>query len=353
MKAFPSKMIGRLLQQEIDQERIPGAVLHVSCQGKMLMQEAFGYRSVLPNRLPMLDDTVFDLASLTKVVATLPAALKLMEHGQLSLDDPVDYYLPQFGRTHGQKVRIIHLLTHTSGLHADLTDLTTLLTKDRILQQIYQAELLHSPGQKVIYSDLGIILLYQIIQEITDKPFDLFVRKELFEPLEMHETVFTPPFERFRYAATEYCPIRGSYKMGIVHDEKADGMGGVSGHAGLFSTARDLARYALMWEQAGTYKGREILSKAAVRAARRNYTAFDREHRGLGWLLKNPAVPSSCGDFMSEGSYGHTGFTGTSIWFDPEVQLHVILLTNRVHFGRTDHILRLRPRLHNLIRSCF
>ncbi|MET3293200.1 UNVERIFIED_CONTAM: CubicO group peptidase (beta-lactamase class C family) [Brevibacillus sp. OAP136] len=345
------EQIDSFLQKAVAEGHIPGAVLQVAHQGQLLYENAVGYRACFPERLPMQLDTVFDLASLTKVVATLPAALQLMERGQMALDDPVDSIIPQFGRHHAEKVRIGHLLTHTSGLHADFTSDPYTMTKEQMQAAICQLDLLHTPGAKVIYSDLGMMLLAKVIEALTDMPFDRYVRQAIFEPLEMEETCFNPTFAQERYAATEFCQRRGAYKAGIVHDEKADAMGGVSGHAGLFSTVADLSRYACMWKHDGLYRGRRILSKTAIRTARRNFTAFDAEYRGLGWLLKSPTGPSSSGDFMSAEAYGHTGFTGTSIWFDPQVHLHVILLTNRVHFGRHDHILRLRPRLHNLIRA--
>ncbi|WP_254660865.1 serine hydrolase domain-containing protein [Bacillus sp. FJAT-27225] len=158
--------------------------------------------------------------------------------------------------------------------------------------------------------------------------------------------------KRSRYAATEFSDKLNGYKLGIVHDDNTESMGGISGHAGLFSTIKDLANYASMLENDGVFKGERLLSKQSLQLARKNFSAFSKEFRGLGWVLKSPNN-SSCGDLFSDSAYGHTGFTGTSIWFDPEIRLYVILLTNRVHFGRKYPILRLRPRLHTIIRSHF
>lgn len=338
------------LQKEVDLKHIPGAVIHISYQKQVVLQEAIGHRRVFPEKEPMELDTVFDLASLTKVVATLPVTLKLLENGDIRLDDPVSYFIPSFGQNGKESITIRHLLTHTSGLPAHKRYYLENLNAEQIFTKICQQELEASIGQKVIYSDLGLITLYRVIETITGEKFDKYVKQEIFEPLGMVDTGFNSIFPKHRFAATEYCEKLQDYKCGIVHDENTESMGGVSGHAGLFSTVSDLAKFASMIENNGVYQGKRILSEQALRLARQNFTPFDQEYRGLGWILKSPAY-SSCGDFFSPFSYGHTGFTGTSIWFDPEIDLHVILLTNRVHFGRQDHILRIRPRLHNLIRA--
>ncbi|WP_042459411.1 serine hydrolase domain-containing protein [Neobacillus dielmonensis] len=340
------------LQNEVEQEHIPGAVISVSHQGQSLVQEAVGYRAIYPSKEPMQADTVFDLASLTKLVATMPMVLKLMELGKWHLDDKVARFLPEFGKNGKSEITIKHLLTHTSGLASHYEYFRENLNTEQILERIYDDQLVAGIGEKMTYSDLGFITLYKLMEIVTGEPFEEFVKRELFDKLDMAETGFRPSFERSRYAATEYSDKLNDYKLGIVHDENTESMGGISGHAGLFSTVHDLANYASMIENEGVFNGQRILSKGSLRIARKNYSPFSQEFRGLGWILKSPQN-SSCGDLFSESSYGHTGFTGTSIWFDPEIQLHVILLTNRVHFGRKDPILRLRPRLHNIIRSHF
>ena len=340
------------LQREVELNHIPGAVIHVSHKGNVVMQEAVGNRAVFPEKAPMQLDTVFDLASLTKVVATLPALLKLMDDGEIRLDDRVSFFLPEFGQQGKEELTIRHLLTHTSGLPSHIEYFKENLNTEQILNRIYNQELVYPTGEKVVYSDLGLITLYKIVETVTGEKFTEFVGREIFAPLEMHETGFNPGFEQERYAVTEFSETLQVYKSGIVHDENTESMGGISGHAGLFSTVSDLAKFTQMIENNGVYNGKRILSEVALHLSRKNYTGFDMEHRGLGWILKSPTY-SSCGDYFSESSYGHTGFTGTSIWFDPEVDLHVILLTNRVHFGRKPPILRLRPRLHNIIRSNF
>ncbi|GIO26491.1 serine hydrolase domain-containing protein [Ornithinibacillus bavariensis] len=345
------KVLG-FLQQEIELEHIPGAVIHVSHQGKVLMQEAIGNRVVYPEVAPMQLDTVFDLASLTKVVSTLPAILKLLDDGLIRLDDSVSFFLPEFGNEGKEDITLRHLLTHTSGLPSHIPYFLEKLNTEQILERIYQQPLEFKTGEKVVYSDLGLITLYKIVEIVTGERFEEYLSREIFNPLEMYETSYKPSFEHNRYAATEYSEELNAFKVGIVHDENTESMGGISGHAGLFSTIHDLAKYAQMIENHGVYNGKCILSESGLRLARKNHTPFDDEYRGLGWQLKSPMY-SPCGDYFSNSTYGHTGFTGTSIWFDPEIDLHVILLTNRVHFGRKPPILRLRPRLHNLIRSHF
>nr|WP_240510106.1 serine hydrolase domain-containing protein [Virgibacillus profundi] len=331
---------------------IPGAVISASYKGEVILQEAVGNRIVYPAKLPMKLNNVFDLASLTKVVVTLPAILQLIDNGEIRLDDPVAYFLPEFAQNGKENIRLRHLLTHTSGLPSHKQYYLEDLTTEEVIQRIYSEELSASTGSNVIYSDLGLMMLYKVIEIITEEKFDHFVHNEILAPLEMFDTGFNPTFEKNRYAATEYSNKLKVYKQGIVHDENTETMGGISGHAGLFSTIHDLQNFTTMIENNGVFKGKRILSQAVLELSRKNYSPFDSEFRGLGWILKSPVL-SSCGDLFSEVSYGHTGFTGTSIWFDPTIDLHVILLTNRVHFGREPHILRLRPRLHNMIRAYF
>jgi len=347
------EQIRNFLQKEIDLKHIPGAVIQVAQEGEVLMEEAFGYKRVFPEKEIMDVKTVFDLASLTKVVATLPALLRLIDEGEVRLDDALDHFLPEFSQNGKGEITIRHLLTHTSGLRSHRPFHAKKLTVEEILSEIY-ADKSESPiGSKVVYSDLGLITLYKVVEVVTGVEFSEFLRDEFYGPLEMAETAFNPEFPKERYAATEYVEHLGDYKRGIVHDENCESMGGISGHAGLFSTVGDLGKFAEMIENGGVYKGKRLLSENSLELARQNFTPWDStEYRGLGWQLKGPQF-APCGDYFSDKSYGHTGFTGTSLWFDPEVKLRVILLTNRVHFGREPHIIRLRPRLHNIIRKYF
>ena len=347
------EQVMQFLNEEIALNHLPGAVVQVMHQGDILLQEAVGSRYVYPEeKAPMEIDTVFDLASLTKVVATLPAILKLIDSGDVRLDDPVAHFIPEFAQHGKETVKLRHLLTHTSGLPAHRQFYKRGLTTEQVIHEINNEQLVAPPGDEVAYSDLGFILLYHIVEQVTAQLFDRFLQEQLFMPLDMTETGFCPRFEKDRYAATEYSEKLNDYKFGIVHDENTEAMGGISGHAGLFSTISDLTKFAKMVENDGRYNDKQLISPAALKLARSNFTEFSAEHRGLGWMRKSPTL-ASCGDYFSPESYGHTGFTGTSIWFDPTVDLNVILLTNRVHYGRQPHMIRLRPRLHNMIRSHF
>ncbi|MBS4218756.1 beta-lactamase family protein [Bacillus sp. FJAT-49711] len=341
----------RFLQKEIDLENIPGAAIYISHKGTSILEEVVGYRALAPKKEPMQIDTVFDLASLTKIVTTMTASLQLLDKGEIRLDDPVSYFFPEFNENGKEEVRIRHLLTHTSGLPAHRPFYEEGLTTEQMIKKICAEELENPVGQKVVYSDLGFILLASLIEKVVEIPFDEYVSKEILTPLEMHETGFNPTYSRTRFAATEFSEKLNDFKYGIVHDDNAESMGGVSGHAGLFSTLKDLTNYAQMIENGGSFRGKKIISTVALDLSKRNFTPVDEEGRGLGWQIHSPRL--SCGDLFSYTSYGHTGYTGTSMWFDPEIQLHVILLTNRVHAKNQQAILRLRPRLHNLIRAQF
>ena len=346
-----NKEIRELIDREIQLAHIPGAVLTISLKDQIIYKEAFGYRTVYPSQKEMNIGTMFDLASLTKIVATLPAVLTLIEKGKLLLRDKISNFIPDFAQNNKEDITIFHLLTHTSGLPAHRSFYIENLTTDQIIEWICNEQLDAPVGQKVIYSDLGFILLYKIIEITAQQPFPAFVKREILEPLEMKNTLFCPA-DVTNIAATEFCRRRNQYKLGIVHDDNTDSMGGISGHAGLFSTAEDLSKFARMIENNGVYEGNRLFSEAIMRLTKMNHTPFANDFRGLGWQLQH-RLTASCGELFTAKSYGHTGFTGTSIWFDPEIKLYVIFLTNRVHFGRQDWILRLRPVLHNLIRSQF
>lgn len=342
-------LVDRLVQRLVEAGCFPGAVLLVARRGRVAYFKAFGYAQLYPERRPMTADAVFDLASLTKVVATTPVILRLAEMGELSLDDPVSLYFPAFNEGSKSKVRIWHLLTHTSGLPAHIPLYSLLGRREDAYNYIAGLSLEYEPGTKVVYSDLGFILLGRIAELVAGKPLDELAKELVFEPLGMRETAFNPPPElRERAAATEHCKLRNRILKGEVHDENAWFMGGVAGHAGLFSTASDLALYAQMWLNRGSLGSARVLSPATVELATRNHTQGLNECRGLGWALN--CRPCSCGDLMSPKAYGHTGFTGTSLWIDPAYELSVILLTNRVHPTRENQcLLRARRLIHNAV----
>ncbi|WP_274652058.1 serine hydrolase domain-containing protein [Paenibacillus humicola] len=294
-------------------------------------------------------DSMWDLASVTKPIVAL-ALMKLFDSGECYLDQPISDFLPAYQGTDKQDLSLLQLLTHTSGipgqqplyLHAD--------TKEKMLAAIRGLPLRHAPGTFVEYSSQGFIIVGLVIEAIAGKPLDAAMRELVFEPLGLDSMTFNPPPEwRERIAATEACPWRGVTVQGQVHDENAVVLGGVGGHAGLFSNLEDLAKIAQMMLRLGdTARGR-YLSTAAVERMTRNVTADLNLARALGWQAKDEHH-SPAGDLFSSRSYGHTGFTGTSLWMDPEAGLFAALLTNRVHPDRrNDRIKRVRAIAHNLI----
>ncbi|NLA59512.1 MAG: N-acetylmuramic acid 6-phosphate etherase [Firmicutes bacterium] len=332
---------------------IPGAVATIVHRGVMLYPRAFGWAVRTPERIPATPNTMFDLASLTKVTATLPAILKLLERGVFRLDDPLSLFIPEFGQGGKEAITIRQLLTHTSGLPAHVKFYEKGLQGEEVVEAICALSLAEDevPGEKVVYSDLGFIMLGEMVKRITGVGLDEFVAKEVLEPLGMKDTCFTPDLEkRYRIAATEYRPDLGRVMWGEVHDENAFSLGGVCGHAGLFGTVYDLARYALMWLGGGTLDGVRVLGEATVAAAITE-EATAGERRGLGWQLRSKRY-SSGGDLMSDRAFGHTGFTGTSIWCDPTTGTAAILLTNRVHAGREGNAhIRVRAQFANAVAA--
>ena len=329
---------------------IPGAVCAVVHGGKVIGPRAFGLAVRAPVTVPAAPSTVFDLASLTKVVATLPSILVLLEMGKLRLDDRVASFLPDFGANGKESITIRHLLTHTSGLPAHVKFYEMGLDRAGIIRKICETGA-SAPGEHVVYSDLGFIILGEIVERISGKPLDEFARENIWRPLGMNDTRFLPgESSRHRIAATEYRADLGKFMWGEVHDENAYAMGGVAGHAGLFSTITDLARYALMWLGEGKFGPVRVLSRSTVRLAIEEHVNKE-DRRGLGWALKSRSF-SSAGDLLSDAAYGHTGFTGTSLWCDPKTQTAIILLTNRVHAGRDGTaIVELRPRFANAVAA--
>jgi CubicO group peptidase (beta-lactamase class C family) len=341
--------VDRLMQEAVRDSVFPGAQLMVVRGNAMILNRCYGRLTYDPASRAVDDSTMYDLASLTKVVATTPAVMKLCDDGELDLDAAAAELLPQFaaGAKRGVTVRL--LLLHRAGFppFRKLWDLAT--TPAAALDSALMTPLVARPGDTTIYSDLGMIALGRIVQCAARLPLDAYVREEFFMPLGMRSTLFNPPGSlRGRVAPTEDDTLwRRTLVRGSVHDENAYLLGGVSGHAGLFSTASDLARYAAMLLNGGVYAGVEYLSAGTIReflGAR-----AEGQERWLGWDMKS-AAGSSAGSLFSRSSFGHTGFTGTSLWIDPDRRLAVILLSNRVYPTRANNrIIRFRPLLHDAI----
>nr|WP_242615030.1 serine hydrolase domain-containing protein [Paenibacillus solani] len=362
------------IEREIAAGTMPGAVLGVLHEGREWVY-ASGYAHPKPSQgEPVFasEDTLYDAASLTKVVVTLPLMLQLLDEACLTLSTKVSDILPSFQGEGKMEITVGQLLTHTSGLQADLNLHSSGWSREQMWEAVLTAPLAATPNTEVIYSDLGYLTLGCIIEKMLDMSLDEAVKQRVWDPLGMHHSTLTPSLELTgRYAATEYDDALQEHLWGIVHDEKARALGGVCGHAGLFTTAGDLLKYARMWlaqgavpvmlkmETAGAVPLMQkteaeegearIFSRAAAAAAIRTHTGHVHgTNRGLGWVLKGDQMDAS-GDWMSPLCYGHTGFTGTSMWIDPEHELAVVLLTNRVYGGRCSSVAQLRAQVHNAL----
>ncbi|HSF41228.1 MAG TPA: serine hydrolase domain-containing protein [Thermoanaerobaculia bacterium] len=341
--------VDRLLESFRERGAFPGGVLAAGHRGTLAHLHAFGRLTYDADAPPVSAGTLYDLASLTKVVATTTMAMILVDEGRLDLDQPVRELLPGFTGPGKEAVTVRHLLTHSSGLPAVAPLYQEIRERAAYLERIQAMALEFPPGSRSTYSDLGIILLGEILERTAGQPLDAFVRERVLEPLGMRDTLFRLPVElRPRIAPTEVDPWRGRLIQGEVHDENAFAMGGVAPHAGLFGTAGDLARFAQMLLDGGTFEGRRIVSPETVELFTRR-AGIPGSDRALGWDTKS-AEGSSAGTLFSSRSFGHTGFTGTSIWIDPERELFVILLTNRVHPTRENNLIReVRPAVADAV----
>lgn len=354
----------------------PGAVLLVAHRKKIVLHRAFGWAMITPNRVEMTRDTVFDLASLTKPLVTAAAVARLLQQNRLALENPVKKYLPVFSGGEKDQVTLFHLLNHSSGLPAWRPYYEKIIKRDKItpgflgsneakkcvFEMARREALVAQPGEKSCYSDIGFILLEDVIETITQMPLDVFFKRHI-RPAAASCEAFFPAEQKTRYtpgrvfAATEEVSWRGGVISGIVHDDNAFVMGGVAGHAGLFATALDVYRLLALWraslEGSGLFDTKNARLFVTRQAGRRGPAGASW---GLGW--DTPSHPSgtggpgvsSSGRFFSPESFGHLGFTGTSIWVDPKHDLTVILLTNRVHPSRENVSIRVfRPALHDII----
>jgi len=352
--------VDAVIEAAISRHEIPGAVLWVGRGEETLYRKAYGRRALQPVPEDMSLDTVFDLASLTKVVATATAASILIEEGRLRLSDRVSQHLPEFSGPGKDAVTIRHLLTHTAGLRPSL-DLAPDWTGAQEAVQRAAAEDLQSPaGEQFIYSDIGYILLGEIIARVSGVPLETFVAQRILAPLAMNASGFRPDTAlRSGIAPTEPCPpLSGPcdaadriMMRGIVHDPTARRMGGAAGHAGLFAPASDLSRYVRMILASGELDGQRVLAPLSVTRMTSRATPPEMSvQRGLGWDIDS-IYSSSRGDLFPVGSFGHTGFTGTSIWIDPSSGVYVILLTNRVHPDGGGDATPLRSKVATIIAA--
>ncbi|HEY8165737.1 MAG TPA: serine hydrolase [Gemmatimonadaceae bacterium] len=333
MSASRLEAIDRVVQRGISAGGYPGASVVVGRKGAAVWQRGFGRLSWTPVSPDVdADRTIYDIASLSKVVGTTTAIMLLYDEKKVDLDAPVLRYLPAFSGGMKDRVTVRDLLTHRSGLPAGRDLWRKAHSPQEARDMVLETPLEYTPGTAFIYSDLGADVLGMIVESVSGERLDQFLTRRVFGPLGMHDTYYRPPDSvRYRVAPTEVTPPRGYPLQGEVHDENAYALGGVAGHAGLFSTAADLSIFAQMMLNGGTYDGVNIVSDSTVAL----FTRRTAGHRALGWDTADGDAGS--GQYLTERAYGHTGFTGTSMWIDPDREMFVVLLTNRVHAARAAH----------------
>ena len=340
-----SDAIDRVIEEALAADQMPGAVAWIGQNGKILHRKAYGNRSLTPAREPMTMDTIFDAASLTKVVATTASMMRLVEQGKVRLGDKVTVYLPQF-QNGKSDITVRMLLTHFSGMRPDVDLVPEWSGYQTGVQRALIDKPVAAPGERFIYSDINFVLLGEIVRRISGKPLSEFAREEIFLPMGMTESQFNPPAElRSRIAPTELYPKMAAPLRGVVHDPTARYMNGVAGHAGLFTTAADLARFAQMLLGKGELDGKRLFSPLTVEKFTQPQTPADQPVlRGLGFDVDSQ-FSANRGELFPIGSFGHTGFTGTSLWVDPGTGGYVVLLTNSVHPNRRPPVTALRAKV--------
>ncbi len=351
------------LAQGISEKAAPGSVAIVIKDGKIIARRALGnmqnnliYRSsetgditYVPMSVRMLEDTIFDLASVTKMAATTTSLMILVEQGKIDLNAPVIKYIPSFGKRAKDKVTVRNLATHSSGLPAWFPFYEICVNREEVFRSIDEDFALeYPPGEKRVYSDIGFIMLGRLIEVVSGQRLDHFCEENIFKPLGMYNTQYLPwRKKRLRTAPTEYDPMRDRALKGIVHDENARALGGVSGHAGLFSTVNDLAVFAQMLLNQGEFQGTRILKKETIQtmltpqlntSALQSGSSFLRHRKQLlgWWGMDDDITLGNMGGLPSKKAFGHSGFTGNMIYIDPEHNSAAILLTNAVHPRRAD-----------------
>jgi uncharacterized protein YbbC (DUF1343 family)/CubicO group peptidase (beta-lactamase class C family) len=345
----PSAGLGVLdgiVQEAIRDEQIPGAVVLVGHDGRVIYRKAFGERALEPRREPMTVDTIFDVASLTKVVATTIAVMQLAQKGQIRINDPVAKYIPEFGENDKEEITVRELLTHYSGLPKDLDLSQPWEGRETALRMAYAEKPIYAPGSRFLYSDVNFIVLGAVVEHVSGMPLNEYCQKNIFVPLKMTNTRFLPPAPWLpKIAPTQY-DEHDRMLRGVVHDPTARRMGGVAGHAGLFSTADDLAKFA-----EALLSGSTILSPLMIeKMTTPQQPPTSQALRGFGWDIDSP-LSSNRGDLLPVGSFGHTGFTGTSLWIDPTTQTYIIVLANAVHPRGKGSAVALRSKIATAVAA--
>ena len=346
-----AQAVDRAIHEAIGQGRLPGAVLIVGHDGRVVYRKAYGDRAVFPQTEAMTADTIFDLASLTKVVATTPSLMKLFEEGRFRLNDRITDYIPEFqgGKS---SITIRNLFTHFSGLKPDVPLSQPWSGYETGIKLACTDPPDGPPGAHFVYSDINFILLGELVHRLSGQTLSDYARDHIYRPLGMQTTMFQPPAQLApRIAPTERTPKDGPPLLGVVHDPTARNMGGVAGHAGLFSTADDLARYCQMMLNGGQLDGVRLFSPLTIEKFTEPQSPPDQPIlRGLGWDIDSP-YSGNRGELFPIGSYGHTGFTGTSLWIDPSTKTYVILLANSVHPGARPPVTPLRSKVATIVAA--
>ena len=342
VKSLRLAEIDQVVAQALAARQMPGCVVLIARQGKVVFLDAYGNRAVEPDVIPMTVDTVFDVASLTKPIATATSVMLLAEEGRLGLDDAVAKHLPEFAANGKELITIRQLLTHQGGLIAD-NDLADFADgRDRAIERLLAITPRSKPGESFVYSDVGFMVLGELVRRVAGEDLDQFITRRLFQPLGLDNTRFLPGEDlRLRAAPTEMRD--GHWMQGEVHDPRAFALGGVAGHAGLFSTADDLAVYAQLLLDHGSWAGKQLLRPETVAEMTRPHKT-PGGLRGLGWDMRT-GYSSNRGEGFSDRAFGHGGFTGTSLWIDPELELTVVFLSNRLHPNGKGSVNRLAGQI--------
>jgi uncharacterized protein YbbC (DUF1343 family)/CubicO group peptidase (beta-lactamase class C family) len=339
-------VLDSIVLDAIHDQETPGAVLLVGHNGQVVYRKAFGNRALEPRREPMTVDTIFDIASLTKVVATTTAVMQLVQKGEVRVNDPVAKYIPEFAENGKGDITVRNLLTHFSGLREDVDLDPPWQGRDAGFRLAFAEKPVYPPGSRFLYSDTNFITLGALVERVTGSTFDQYCARKIFAPLQMSHTRFLPPAAwRPKIAPTEY-DEPGKMLRGVVHDPRARRMGGVAGHAGLFSTADDLSKFARALLNGSSILAGEMVEKMTT--PQQPPTA--QILRGFGWDIDSP-FSSNRGDLLPVGSFGHTGFTGTSMWIDPTTQTYIILLTNAVHPRGKGSAIALRSKVATAVAA--
>jgi CubicO group peptidase (beta-lactamase class C family) len=339
-----------ILQSAVNRRLISGGTVLVGNRNGVVYATSYGKAGITPDAPGMSERTLFDVASLTKVFATAPAVMKLLEQGHITLLDPITRWFPELEGTGREDITILNLLTHTSGLNdIELTDNEPIAT---LIQKAAVQKSGRLPGGRFLYADINFILLGELVHRVSGIPLDRYCREQFYGPMGMGDTMFLPPQELNASIAPTLGP-RSELQTGRVQDENAQRMGGVAGHAGLFSSASDLSRFATMILNNGSLHGVRIFSERVLAQMTAPYFySSGRVVRGLGWDIYSP-YSAPRGSSFSEISFGHTGYSGSSIWIDPKQDLFVILLTLRLDYRDINHFNRLRHDISSMAAAIF